>query len=180
MDDYRLIQIQELKNKIAETEPLLSDPDLAEMAQRDIAQFEEQIKKLEESLNNSNPEDEDSYDNRNVILEIKGAAGGDEAKIWADELVRMYIKFSQKKSFKVEQLDDMVYKINGNGAFGTFKYEAGVHRVQRIPETEKRGRVHTSTATISILPELEDIDLHINPDDIEFEAFRSGGHGGQN
>jgi len=92
----------------------------------------------------------------------------------------MYSRFAALKGYKVEQLDEGVAKISGNGAFGTFKYEAGVHRVQRTPETEKRGRVHTSTATVYVLPELDDIDLHISNDDIEFEAFRSGGHGGQN
>lgn len=180
MDDYRLVQIQELRNKISETEPLLSDPDLMEMAQKEISELEEQIKQLEESLAQSNDSDEDDLDTRNVILELKGAAGGEEAKLWADQLLHMYIKYAQWKGFKVETLDENVYKIIGKNAFALFKYEAGVHRVQRIPETEKRGRVHTSTATVSILPELEDIDLHINPEDIEFEAFRSGGHGGQN
>lgn len=180
MDDYRLVQIQELRNKISETEPLLSDPDLMEMAQKEISELEEQIKQLEESLAQSNDSDEDDLDTRNVILELKGAAGGEEAKLWADQLLHMYIKYAQWKGFKVETLDENVYKIIGKNAFELFKYEAGVHRVQRIPETEKRGRVHTSTATVSILPELEDIDLHINPEDIEFEAFRSGGHGGQN
>ncbi|MGH7203482.1 MAG: peptide chain release factor-like protein, partial [Candidatus Levyibacteriota bacterium] len=109
-----------------------------------------------------------------------GAAGGDEAKIWAEELLNMYTRSAQKQGFRVEQLEESVIKIVGHGAFGKFKHEAGVHRVQRIPTTEKKGRVHTSTATVSIIPELDDIDLHINPDDIEFEAFRSGGHGGQN
>jgi len=151
-----------------------------EMAQREISELEEQIKQLEDSLAQSQGSDEDDLDSRNIIFEVKGAAGGEEAKLWADELLRMYVKFAQWKGYKVELLDDNVYKIIGKNAFGLFKYEAGVHRVQRIPETEKRGRVHTSTATVSILPELEDIDLHINPDDIEFEAFRSGGHGGQN
>ncbi len=93
----------------------------------------------------------------------------------------MYIRYAQKKGFRVEQLEDYVLKISGgHNPFGTFKYEAGVHRVQRIPSTEKKGRIHTSTASVSVLPELEDIDIHIAPDDIEFEAFRSGGHGGQN
>lgn len=118
-------------------------------------------------------------DQRSAILEVSGAAGGDEAKQWAQELLRMYARFGQKKGFGVEQLDEDVIKITGN-AFGIFKFEAGVHRVQRVPKTEKRGRIHTSTATVSVLPELEDVDLHINPGDIEFEAFRAGGHGGQN
>jgi len=94
--------------------------------------------------------------------------------------VKNFCECAQNKGFKVEQLDDDIIKVSGNGAFELFKYEAGVHRVQRTPTTEKRGRVHTSTASVSVLPELEDIDLHINPDDVEFEAFRSGGHGGQN
>lgn len=122
----------------------------------------------------------ESLGSRNIIFEVKGAAGGEEAKLWAEELYRMYTRFAQKSGFKVENLDENVAKITGFNVFGVFKYEAGVHRVQRTPKTEKRGRIHTSTATVSVLPELEDIDLHINPQDIAFEAFRSGGHGGQN
>ncbi len=124
--------------------------------------------------------DNETLGERNVIVEASGAAGGDEASNWGKELLRMYSRFAQMKGFKVENLDEDVIKIEGRGAFELFKYEAGVHRVQRIPTTEKRGRVHTSTATVSVLPELEDIDLHINPEDIEFEAHRTGGHGGQN
>ncbi|MDP3726948.1 MAG: PCRF domain-containing protein [bacterium] len=181
---YLLVQLQELDKKIKETEGLLNDPELAPMAKEELLKLQEQKEELEKVLNSPARSQLDAadtdLDTRNVILEIKGAAGGDEAKLWAQELLRMYARFSQNENFKVEQLDESVLKITGNKAFGTFKYEAGVHRVQRIPETEKRGRIHTSTATVSVLPELEDIDLHINPDDIEFEAFRSGGHGGQN
>jgi len=183
MEDYRLIQLKELEQKIEETKSLLSDPAMSELAKQEIEELEVQKKALEESLNggkSNNNEDAESYDLRNAILELKGAAGGEEAKLWADELLRMYSRFAAIKGFKVETLDENVIKITGRGAFGTFKYEAGVHRVQRTPETEKRGRIHTSTATVYILPELEDIDMHISPDDIEFEAFRSGGHGGQN
>lgn len=121
-----------------------------------------------------------SLDKKNAIFEVRGAAGGIEAKIWAQELLRMYVRFAAKRGFKVIKLGEDIIKIEGEGAFGTFKYDAGVHRVQRIPETEKRGRIHTSTAVIAVLPELEDIDLHINPQDVQFEAFRAGGHGGQN
>ena len=181
MNDYRYTQIQELEQKIEETRVLLSDPAMAELAKDEIQELEKQKAEIETSINNSNSKSEENYDSRNILLEVSGAAGGDEAKLWASELMNMYIRAAQKKGFQVEQLEEDVIKISGyGGAFGTFKHEAGVHRVQRIPVTEKRGRVHTSTATISILPELEDIDLHINPDDIEFEAFRSGGHGGQN
>jgi peptide chain release factor 1 len=181
MNDYRLIQIQELEQKIEETQKLLEDPAIAELANDEIKNLEEQKKVIEESINSSNQKQVEDFDSKNILLEIKGSAGGDEAKLWAEELIRMYTRFAQKKGFTVEQLEDYVLKISGgHNPFGTFKYEAGVHRVQRIPTTEKKGRIHTSTASISILPELEDIDIHISPEDIEFEAFRSGGHGGQN
>jgi len=181
MNDYRYTQLEELEKKLQETRPLLEDPVMAELAKEEIAELEKQKAEIEESIQSSNEKTEENYDSRDILLEVSGAAGGDEAKLWAGELMNMYIRAAQKKGFQVEQLEENVIKISGHGsAFGVFKYEAGVHRVQRIPVTEKRGRVHTSTATISILPELEDIDLHINPDDIEFEAFRSGGHGGQN
>jgi peptide chain release factor 1 len=179
MEDYRLVQIAELEKKIEETKLLLSDEQMAPLAHEELKKLEEEKAQIEESFGLGEPEEE-SLDERNIILEMKGAAGGDEAKNWGDELLRMYTRFAQLKGFKVENLDENVVKISGFNVFGTFKYEAGVHRVQRIPTTEKRGRVHTSTATVSVLPELEDIDLHINPDEVEFEAFRSGGHGGQN
>lgn len=121
-----------------------------------------------------------SLNQRHAILEVHGATGGDEAKIWGTQLLRMYTRFAQNRGFKIEQLDEDVLKVDGEGAFGLFKYEAGVHRVQRIPQTEKRGRIHTSTATVAVLPELEDIDLHINPGEVQFEAFRASSHGGQN
>lgn len=180
MNDYRYTQIEELEKQIEETKLLLEDPSMAELAEEELKQLEAQKKEIEDSIAASNSKNEESYDHRNIMLEMSGAAGGDEAKIWAEELMRMYTRAAQKMGFQVEQLEENVIKINGRGAFGAFKFEAGVHRVQRIPVTEKKGRVHTSTATVSILPELDDIDLHINPDDIEFEAFRSGGHGGQN
>jgi len=180
MNDYRYTQIEELEKQIEETKSLLHDPSMAELANEELVQLEAQKKEIEDSIAASSTKQEESYDDRNILLELSGAAGGDEAKIWAEELMRMYTRSAQKKGFQVEQLEENVIKINGRGAFGAFKYEAGVHRVQRIPVTEKKGRVHTSTATVSILPELDDIDLHINPDDIDFEAFRSGGHGGQN
>jgi len=181
MTDYRYTQIEELEQKIEETKSLLADPSMANLAQDEISKLETEKQAIEESIKESQEKKAESFDERNILLEVKGAAGGDEAKLWAEELLRMYVRFAQRKGFQVESLEETVIKLSGRpGAFGALKYEAGVHRVQRIPETEKRGRVHTSTATVSILPELEDIDLHINPQDIEFEAFRSGGHGGQN
>ncbi|MEK9178163.1 MAG: PCRF domain-containing protein [Patescibacteria group bacterium] len=177
--DYRDSLIADIDKKIEDAKALLSDPSMAELAKREIEALETQKNQVMGNFTSASSSEE-SLDDRDIILEIKGAAGGDEAKIWADDLTRMYLRFAQNNNFKVEKVDENIYKITGNSPFGTFKYEAGVHRVQRIPETEKRGRVHTSTATVSVLPELEDVDLHINPDDIEFEAFRSGGHGGQN
>ncbi|MDP3987706.1 MAG: PCRF domain-containing protein [Candidatus Levybacteria bacterium] len=184
---YLIDQITEIDKKIQEANYLLADPDMSSLVKEEIKNLEEQKAQLQKAMDEMNilptaqDEDEDSdLDMRNIIFEIKGAAGGEEAKIWSEELLRMYTRFAQQKGFKVESLDEKVIKIEGDGAFGLFKYEAGVHRVQRTPETEKRGRIHTSTATVSVLPELEDIDLYINPEDVEFAAFRAGGHGGQN
>ncbi len=179
MDDYRYKLIADLQQKIDETKILLEDPAMADLATQELASLEAEKKQLEESMIVAE-EPTESLDQRNVIFELKGATGGEEAKLWAEELLTMYTRFAQLKGFKIEQVDEYVIKIIGKNAFEVFKYESGVHRVQRIPKTEKRGRIHTSTATVSILPELEDIDLHIGPEDIEFEAFRSGGHGGQN
>ncbi len=182
MDDYRQVQINDLDKKIEETKALLTDPELAEMAKAEIESLEQQKQEIQKTYEgNAGSENvREDLGERNVILEVSGAAGGEEAKLWGQELLRMYSRYSQLMGFKIEVLDEDVVKIEGRGVFELLKYEAGVHRVQRIPTTEKRGRVHTSTATISVLPELEDIDLHINPQDIEFEAHRSGGHGGQN
>ncbi|KKQ74685.1 MAG: Peptide chain release factor 1 [Candidatus Woesebacteria bacterium GW2011_GWB1_38_5b] len=181
MDDYKKTLIRNIDAEIEETSKLLDDPDMSNMAKDELERLNREKNQILGNYNQQgNTNDEDSLDNRNIILEVSGAAGGDEAKLWADELLRMYGRYAEKEGFKVESVDERVIKISGNSAFGKFKYEAGVHRVQRIPTTEKKGRVHTSTATVSILPQLDDVDLHINPQDITFEAFRSGGHGGQN
>lgn len=119
-------------------------------------------------------------DNQTLYLEVRGATGGDEAKIWAQDLLRMYIRFGLKKVFKVEQIDELTLKISGQGVFDLLKNESGVHRVQRTPSTEKRGRVHTSTASVVVLPEIKDSEIRINPEDIEIQFYRAGGHGGQN
>jgi peptide chain release factor 1 len=185
-DNYIKDQIDLLDKKIKETEALLSDSEMADMAKDEISELKKQKEQLEHAANGTSYEQNspgkkgDNLSYRNLILEVKGAAGGDEAKIFSGELLRMYQRYAELKGFRVEKLDENTLKLIGRNAFGLFKFEAGVHRVQRIPETEKRGRVHTSTSVVSALPELEDIDLHINADDIEFEAFRAGGHGGQN
>lgn len=184
MDDYRKALIESIDAKIAEASELLLDPDFKEMAEQELLELNKQKDQILGNFSQSEDNDEDSLDDRNAILQTSGAAGGEEAKLWGDELLRMYTRFGERVGLKFEQVDVGVLRVSGKynekGPFNIFKYEAGVHRVQRIPTTEKRGRVHTSTATVSVLPELEDIDLHINPADISFEAYRSGGHGGQN
>ncbi len=123
----------------------------------------------------------DTYNpNQKAFIEIRGATGGDEAKIWGADLLRMYMRFCQKKNWKVSQIDDLTILVTAPGAFDTFKNESGVHRVQRVPTTEKRGRIHTSTATIAVLPEVKATDVNIRPEDLEIQFYRSGGHGGQN
>lgn len=119
--------------------------------------------------------------NPNVaIIEALPGVGGDESKLWMKELLLSYIRFAQKKTYKFSYLDDSVVKIQGEGAFLFFKNETGVHRVQRIPQTERKGRVHTSTAVIVVIPQILRSDLRLNPSDLEWQFYRSGGHGGQN
>ncbi|HVT01137.1 MAG TPA: peptide chain release factor-like protein [Patescibacteria group bacterium] len=184
-NNYIQDQIDLIDQKILEAEELLSDAELAPMAKEEIESLKKQKEELSAASTGatyvaSDSKSGDTLSYRNAIIEMKGAAGGDEAKIFSGELLRMYQRFAELHGFRVEQLDENTIKVIGRNAFGLFKYEAGVHRVQRVPDTEKKGRVHTSTAVVSALPELEEIDLHISPDDIEFEAYRAGGHGGQN
>jgi len=115
-----------------------------------------------------------------AILEIRSAAGGSEAKIWARDLLRMYLRFSQNQGFKTRLLGEDVLKISGPSAFEKLKYESGVHRVQRIPETEKRGRIHTSTATVAVLPEIPENEIYVRPEDLDWDFFRASSQGGQN
>lgn len=122
----------------------------------------------------------DNYSPQTVYLETRGATGGDEAKLWADDLARMYFRYATKKGWKVTPVDEGVLKIKGVGVWDELKNESGVHRVQRVPSTEKRGRIHTSTATVVVLPEVAETDVIINPGDLEWQFTRAGGHGGQN
>lgn len=115
-----------------------------------------------------------------IYIEIRGATGGDEAKIWADDLYRMYYRFANKKGWRITPIDEGVLEIKGPDAFNLIKNESGVHRVQRIPTTERRGRIHTSTATVAVLPEISDSEIQINPNDLDWQFSRAGGHGGQN
>ncbi len=132
----------------------------------------------------------DPNDDKNVIVEIRGGAGGDEAALFANSLFRMYTMYAESRRWKVDVLNlndtelggvkEVSFCIEGEGAYSRFKFESGVHRVQRVPETESQGRVHTSTVTVAVLPESEEVEFELNPADLEFEAFRSGGAGGQN
>lgn len=115
-----------------------------------------------------------------AYLEIRGATGGDEAKLWGNDLLRMYMRFAAKKGWKVIQMDEKTVRISGPEVFDTLKNESGVHRVQRVPVTEKRGRIHTSTATVAVLPEVRETDVQISPQDLEWQFTTGGGHGGQN
>jgi len=119
-------------------------------------------------------------ENQKAYIEIRGATGGNEAKIWASDLIRMYIRFANKKGWESSQVDKNTILIRGEDVFNILKNEAGVHRVQRIPTTEKRGRIHTSTATVAVLPEIKDTEITIDPKDLEWQFFRSSTQGGQN
>jgi peptide chain release factor 1 len=119
--------------------------------------------------------------NNNIaLLEIRGAAGGDEAKIWADDLLRMYLRFGEKQGWKTQIISRGVIRLQGENAYPLLKNETGVHRVQRVPTTEKRGRVHTSTAAVVVLPEISDGSVSVNPGDLEWQFYRASSHGGQN
>jgi len=118
--------------------------------------------------------------NQTAYLEVRGATGGDEAKLWGSDLLRMYIRYATKKNWKVNLISDNTIKVSGNGVYDQLKNESGVHRVQRVPTTEKRGRIHTSTATIVVLPEIKESEIQLSPNDLEWSFTRAGGHGAQN
>ena len=121
-----------------------------------------------------------SLQQQKVYLEVRGATGGDEAKIWASDLTRMYLRYAARRGWKVSFLDENTLLISGFGAWDGLKNEAGVHRVQRIPKTEKRGRIHTSTATVAVLPEIKESEVTLNPNEVEIQFFRASSQGGQN
>src|SRR3990167_3923844 len=188
MNDYIKKQNADINLKIAEAQKLLEDPSVAKLAKEEIENLEKQKADLEKTVNREPTTV--NHDSSAVIFEIRSAAGGDEAGLFAADLLRMYQKFALQNNWRFEELDrnegglgnikTVVVKITGRDVFEKLKYESGVHRVQRVPKTESSGRIHTSTATVAILPEVPATQIDINPADIEFEAFRSGGHGGQN
>ena len=149
---------------------------------RCCAPREARIEELEEEIRLAMVE-RDPNDDKNVIVEIQGGAGGEEAGLWAGDLYRMLTRYAERRGFTTEPLDvgdgKYTFAIKGDGAYSVFKFEGGTHRVQRVPATESQGRIHTSTATVAVLPEAEDVDVHIDPNDLQIDVYRSGGPGGQ-
>ena len=180
--------IETLNKNIKDAEELLSDPDFSEMAKADIedakAKIEENSKKLEEMLIPRDPNDD-----KPAIVEIRAGAGGDEASLFAGELYRMYVRYAETHSMKAELISqneneaggmkEVIFRITGERPYGSLKFEGGVHRVQRVPVTESQGRIHTSTATVAVLPEVEEAEFEIKQEDLRIDIYRSGGHGGQ-
>ena len=171
-----------------EAESLLSDPEMKELAQEEWRQSKEELERLEHQLKILLLP-KDPNDDKNVIVEIRAGVGGEEAALFAHSLYRMYSMFAEANHWKTEVdsvsetelggVKEISFTIEGDGAYSRLKFESGVHRVQRVPETESGGRVHTSTVTVAVLPEMETADVQINPADIEMQVFRSSGAGGQ-
>lgn len=171
---------EELKNE--------SDPELKELAQEEISDIEGKLPQLEEDIKfmllPADPNDE-----KDIIVEIRGGAGGDEANIFAGDLFRMYERFAEGKKWKVEVIDaspsdmggfkEISFKMLGDRVYSSMKFESGVHRVQRVPKTESQGRIHTSTATVAVLPEADEVEVDINENDLRIDVYRAGGPGGQ-
>ena len=190
--EEKYVEYRNLVSNLAEAKEMLdssTDPEMKELAKEEFEALNERQGPLEEEIKMllvpKDPEDD-----RNAMLEIRAGTGGDEASIFAGDLFRMYSRYFDAQGWKYEIMDitegtaggykEIILKVEGEEIFGTLKYEAGVHRVQRVPETETQGRVHTSAATVAVLPEVEEVDVQINPADIELQTSRSGGAGGQN
>jgi peptide chain release factor 1 len=154
------------------------DPEVREM----LATARRRLEELDEEIRLAMVE-RDPADDKDVIVEVQGGAGGEEAGLWAGDVYRMLTKYAERLGFKVQPLEigdgKYTFAINGDGAYSVFKYEGGTHRVQRVPVTESQGRIHTSTATVAVLPEAEDVDIHIDPNDLQIDVYRSSGPGGQ-
>ena len=164
------------------------DDEIKELAKMEISDLEDKIEKLSEELKilllPKDPNDE-----KNVILEVRAGTGGEEAALFGSDLLRMYMRYAERRRWKVELIDvndtgiggikEAVIMIKGKGAYSRLKYESGVHRVQRVPETESSGRIHTSAATVAVLPEIDDVEVDLNPNDVRVDVYRASGNGGQ-
>ena len=181
-------EYKSVKQNMDEAKEMLGDPEMEELARAEYEESKEKLPKLEEELKILLIP-KDPNDDNNVICEIRAGAGGEEAALFAGTLFRMYSMYAERKHFKIEVVNEnatelggykeISFMITGKGAYSRFKFESGVHRVQRVPDTESSGRIHTSTATVAVLPEVEDVEVDINPADIRMEVFRASGAGGQ-
>lgn len=186
VETYRAYQAADSRRR--EAEELLHDPEMKEMAQDELAEAKEELEQLKEKLTILLLP-RDPNDSRNVILEIRGGVGGEESALFAHSLLRMYTMYAESRGWKLEiasisetelgGVKECSAVIEGEGAWSRLKFESGVHRVQRVPETESGGRIHTSAATVAVLPEMEPVDVELNPADIEMQVYRASGAGGQ-
>jgi len=185
--EYRAVarSLEETRGMLAEEQ----DEEMVALARQEIGGLESRLETLEEQLKVALVP-KDPNDKKDIIMEIRAGAGGDEAGLFAADLFRMYGRYAQSRGWPVDIITanesgiggfkEVIFEIKGNGAFSRLKYERGVHRVQRVPVTESSGRIHTSTATVAVLPEAEEVDVEVNPDDLRIDIFHSGGAGGQN
>lgn len=189
VEKYR--QYRKLMDDLKSAESLFNDPldeEMRELVKNEIAHDQEELSKVEEELKILLVP-KDKNDDKNVIIEIRAGAGGDEAALFAGVLFRQYLRYAEQKNWKTEVLNtneigiggykEVIFMVQGKGAYSRLKFESGVHRVQRVPETESSGRIHTSTATVAVLPEVEDIEVEVDDTEIRVDYFRSSGHGGQ-
>ena len=186
VEKYR--EYKKVNQQIEEAKAMLDDKELKELAQLELEEAREKLPKIEEELKILLLP-KDPNDDKNVICEIRAGAGGEEAALFAGTLFRMYSMYAERKHWKLEILNEnetglggykeISFMITGKGAYSRLKYESGVHRVQRVPDTESSGRIHTSTVTVAVLPEVEDVEVEINPADVKMEVFRASGAGGQ-
>ena len=188
-DPYEAYQkLKKIEEDLEESKELVKDPELGDFAKEEITRLTAEKEKLEKDIEVMLLP-KDPNDDKNVIVEIRGAAGGDEANIFAGDLYRMYTKYAEKQGWKIEVLTEehsdaggfplVEFMVKGNMVYSKLKYESGSHRVQRVPVTETQGRVHTSTATVLVMPEVEEVDVEINPSDLRIDVYRSSGAGGQ-
>ena len=187
LNEYRRVEksLSDARTIAAEA----GDPEMTELAREEIATNESRVEELEAKLRRALIP-KGKFDDKDVIVEIRAAAGGDEAGLFAGDLYRMYNRYAERQRWHVEIIDanqsdvggfkEVVFEVHGKGAYSRLKYESGVHRVQRVPETEAQGRIHTSTATVAVLPEADEVDIQVDPKDLRLDFYNAGGAGGQN